>query len=319
MYDMKNLHTITPLIESLPISKKAGLKVLLKLENTQPVSSFKIRGLGLLCQRAKEEGKKCFVVSSGGNAGIAVAFAGRKLSVKTIVVVPSTTTLDTILKIKEQGAEVMVSGDVWDETDMFARELAKNKGGQYISPFDHPLIWEGHSSIIDELVQEIEKPDAIILSVGGGGLLCGIIQGLHNNKWQDVPVIAAETKGADSFSLSQQAGKLITLDRIDSIAKTLGAKTVAAQTLEWDKKHDIRSVVVSDKEAVSSCLNFANDHRFLVEPSCGASLAVAYEKHEILNNISSVVVVVCGGIAVDLKKLNDWMKQISDNNSHTKL
>ncbi len=212
------------------------------------------------------------------------------------------------MKIEDQEAKVVVKGDVWDETDIIASKFAKDVKGLYISPFDHPLIWEGHSTIINEIANEASKPDAIILSVGGGGLLCGVVQGLHNNNWQDVPVIAVETEGSASFSASQKAGKLITLDKIDSIAKSLGAKTVSKQTLECDKKHKIKSIVVTDKQTVSACISFANDHRFLVESACGASLAVAYEQHEVLKNTRSVIIIVCGGIGVDLDKLKQWQE-----------
>jgi L-serine/L-threonine ammonia-lyase len=282
----------------------------LKLENTQPTGSFKIRGIGRLCQTAKKEGKIHFITSSGGNAGIAAAYAGRKLGIKTTVYVPSTTPRDTIQKIEKQQAEVLVRGDVWDETDAYARRIADQTDALYISPFDHPLIWEGHATMVDEIVGAIPKPDAIILSVGGGGLLCGVIQGLHANNWQDIPVIAVETEGADSFAKSQKAQMLVTLDNITSIAKTLGAKTVSQKTMEWDKKHDIRSVVVNDKQALSACIRFADDHRFLVEPACGASLAVVYEAHEALKNAKSIVVIVCGGIGVDQEKIESWRSLI---------
>lgn len=303
---MHPLHTSTPLIESSPLSSRTGKQILLKLENTQPTGSFKLRGIGLLCQTAKKEGKTHFITSSGGNAGFAAAYAGRKLGIKTTVFVPSTTPRDTISKIEKLNAEVLVKGDVWDETDEFATQLAGKTDALYISPFDHPLIWEGHATLVDEIEDVIPKPDAVVLSVGGGGLLCGVIQGLHANNWQDVPVVAVETEGADSFAASQKAQKLVTLDNITSIAKTLGAKTVSRQTLEWDKQHTIKSVVVSDKQALSACIRFADDHRFLVEPSCGASLAVAYEAHEVLKNVESVVVIVCGGIGVDMEKLKTW-------------
>jgi L-serine/L-threonine ammonia-lyase len=285
---MKALHRKTPLIESPPIGKIAGSQILLKLENTQPTGSFKIRGIGYLCQKAKENGIKQFVSSSGGNAGYAAAYSGRRLGIKTTVFVPSTTPQATVAKIREQEAEVAVKGDVWDETDKFARKFSREIRGLYVSPFDHPMIWEGHSTVIDEIAKEIAKPDAVILSVGGGGLLCGVVQGLHKNGWENVPVIAVETEGSASFAVSQKAGKLVSLKKINSIAKSLGAKTVSRQTLEWDKKHKIISVTVTDRQAVSACIGFANDHRFLVEPACGASLAVAYGRHEILKNITAV-------------------------------
>ena len=98
---------------------------MLKLENTQLTGSFKIRGIGNLCQREKNDGISHFITSSGGNAGFAVAYAGRKLGIKTIVFVPKTTPNDTILKIEDQGADVIVDGYVWDETDEIALDFAK--------------------------------------------------------------------------------------------------------------------------------------------------------------------------------------------------
>lgn len=305
---MTPLHLRTPLIESRPIRHAAGAKVFLKLENTQPTGTFKIRGIGNLCQHAVKEGIEHFVSSSGGNAGYAAAYAGRNLGIKTTVFVPSTTPTDAIAKIEEQKAEVIVEGNVWDETDEYASDFSNKVGGLHIHPFEHPLIWDGHATIIDEIAEEIEKPDAVILSVGGGGLFCGVNEGLQRNGWQDVPVIAAETKGADSLSESIQAGQLVTLPVISSIAKSLAAKTVSPKVLDWDKKHDIRSVVVADKEAVSACFKFLYDHRYLVEPACGASLAVPYYRPEELKDVKTAVVIVCGGIVVDLEKLYEWKR-----------
>ena len=303
---MSHLHVLTPLIESIPMSSKSGLRVFLKLENTQPSGSFKIRGIGHLCSMAKEEGKTHFISSSGGNAGFAAAYAGRQLGIKTTVFVPATTAESTINKIHELDAEVIVRGNVWDETDRYARELAAETEGLYVPPFDHPLIWKGNSTIVDEITRQVDKPDAIILSVGGGGLLCGVVEGLHNNDLQNVPVIAVETEGTGSFSASQKAGTLVTLAGIEGIATSLGAKRVASRALEWSKEHEIRSVLVTDGQAASACVEFAEHHRFLVEPACGASLAVVYNQHEILRQAKTVVVIVCGGIGVDLDKLRKW-------------
>jgi L-serine/L-threonine ammonia-lyase len=304
------LHICTPLIESRPISEVVGAEVFLKLENTQPTGTFKIRGIGNLCEHAAKEGSTHFVSSSGGNAGYAAAYAGRNLGVKTTVFVPSTTPADAIAKIEEQEAEVIVAGDVWDETDEYASDFSDKVKGLYISPFDHPLIWDGHATVIDEITKQIEKPDAVILSVGGGGLFCGVNEGLQRNGWEDVPVIAVETEGADSLSVTLKAGELVTLPEITSIAKSLAAKTVSPKVLEWDKIHDIRSVVVTDLQAVSACFQFLDEHRFLVEPACGASLAVLYDRPELLANFRAVVVIVCGGIVVDLEKLYEWKKML---------
>ncbi len=303
------LYIHTPLVESSPLSERTGKRILLKMENLQPAGSFKIRGIGLLCQQGKRDGVSHFVSSSGGNAGYAAAYAGRKLSVKTTVFVPETTPPDARRKIASQGAEVRVVGSVWDEADEEAMAFSRKVSGLYVSPFDHPLIWEGHATIIDEIAEEMDKPDAIVLSVGGGGLLCGVIEGLQRNGWQDVPVLAVETEGTASLAASLKQGRLVTLDKITGVATTLGAKTVAREALERAQQHPVQSVVVTDLEAIDACLQFADEHRCLVEPACGASLALAYSKPESLAATKSVVIIVCGGIGVNLGKFQEWRRR----------
>ena len=283
------------------------------MENMQSTGSFKIRGLGLLCQEGKKEGAGCFVSSSGGNAGIAAAYAGSKLRVPTVIFVPTTTASDFWRQMEAYGAEVRVVGDVWDEAHEQALRFSREVGGLYISPFDHPLIWKGHSSIVDEIASEIDKPKAIVLSVGGGGLLCGVVEGLRRNDWQDVPVVAVETEGTASLAASLKQGRLVTLDKITGVAKTLGAKTVAQQALERAQQHPVQSIVVTDREAIEACIEFANGHQCLVEPACGASLSVAYGNRDVLKKVeaqagalATVVIIVCGGIGVDLERMREW-------------
>jgi L-serine/L-threonine ammonia-lyase len=205
-----------------------------------------------------------------------------------------------------QGAEVKVAGDVWDETHQQALSFSGEIGALYIPPFDHPQIWKGHSSLVDEIAKEIGQPDAVVLSVGGGGLLCGVVEGLQRHGWKDVPIIAVETKGTASFSASLRQGRLVTLKEITGVAKSLGARTVTRKAVEWAKRHPIQSVVVTDADAVSACIAFANEHRYLVEPACGAALSVAYNGQPALEEAETVVIVVCGGIGVDLQKLWKW-------------
>ena len=301
-----SLHIRTPLIESLPLSKRWGKQVFLKMENLQPTGSFKIRGIGLLCQTGRDEGVRHFVSSSGGNAGYAAAYAGRKLAVPTTVFVPSTTPAGLRQQIEAQGAEVNVVGDVWDETHEAAMQASQDLKALYVSPFDHPLIWRGHSTIVDEIVEDIGRPDAIVLSVGGGGLLCGVIEGLRRHDLAATPVAAVETEGTASLAAALKAGKLVTLERITGVAKSLGAKTVARQAFEWSRQHPVQSVVVTDGEAIDACVQFADEHKCIVEPACGASLAVATRRQAILEAADRVVIIVCGGIGANLELLQMW-------------
>lgn len=289
------LHIETPLIESHVISHRVGQSIWLKMESAQPAGSFKIRGIGHACEEYLKRGAKRFIASSGGNAGLAVAFAGHRLSVPVIIVVPESASKRAVNLMCLEDAEVIMHGKSLDEAHHFALSLLQSTDA-YIHPFDDPLVWKGHASLIDEIFQTGLKPDAIVLSVGGGGLLCGVIEGLNRNGGVDVPVIAVETEGADSYGKSLKAGFLVELACISSIATTLGARIVCKQALAYSKNHRIESVVLPDKLAVSASLQFLKDHEIVVEPACGVALAAVYEKVAALSEYKTVLVIVCGGV-----------------------
>lgn len=296
------LHIHTPLIQSQSLSHLTGKGVYLKLEALQPPGSFKIRGIGLLCERLKAQGVDRFVSSSGGNAGIAVAYAGQKLGVPVTVVVPETTTERAQSVIQSFGAEVRVHGVSWKEANEMAESFA-GQGGALVHPFDHPVLWEGYASMVGEIVHAGIRPDAVIVSVGGGGLYSGVVEGLRMNGLSSVPILAVETEGTASFHSAIQANDLVELDAIRGVATTLGAKKVALNAFEAQKYHPTKSVVVSDGQAVSSCLRFLDDHRVLVEPACGAALAPLYENLPQIKPYRTIVCVVCGGATVTAEQL----------------
>ncbi len=306
---MNTLHTITPLWESRPISAAAGLKVWLKMEAFQPSGSFKARGMGEACLAAKEAGAARVVCASGGNAGYAVAYAGQQLHLEVTIIVPQTTPARSKELIQSTGAQLLIHGAAWDEAYAHGVTLARQTGAVNIHPFDDPRVWRGHASLVREIAEAGIKPGAMVLSVGGGGLLCGVAEGLHSLGWTDVPIVAVETEGASSFAQSVQANRLITLERITSIATTLGARTVAQQALDWTRRHPIVPCVISDRAAVDACLRFADDHRVLVEPACGAALAAGYVRAPALIDRDPVVIIVCGGVGVTRELLQKWDEQ----------
>jgi L-serine/L-threonine ammonia-lyase len=299
------LHIETPLVESRPLSLAAGRPVWLKLDNLQPPGSFKLRGIGHACEAARARGATRFVSSSGGNAGLAVAHAGRVLGVAVTVVVPETATACAKALLQRDGAEVIVRGASWQEANGFAQSLL-GPTDAFLHPFDDPLVWEGHATLVDEIAHAGVRPGALVVCVGGGGLLCGVVQGLHRHGWRDLPVVAVETTGAASFRAAVEAGRTVELDRIASVATSLGAKRVCERALQWARDHPIRSVVVSDRSALAACERFLDDHRMLVEPACGASLAAVYEGSPALEDAASVLVVVCGGATATLDQIREW-------------
>jgi L-serine/L-threonine ammonia-lyase len=305
---MTPLHIETPLLEAHPLSARAARTVWLKLETAQPPGSFKIRGIGFACEEYVRRGAKRLISSSGGNAGIAVAYAGHRLSVPVVVVVPETTTERAIALMRQEGADVTIHGASWQEANAMALSIV-NESDAFLHPFDDPLVWHGHATMIDEVARSGVKPDVVVLSVGGGGLLCGVVEGLRRNGWTNVPVLAVETEGADSFAQSVEMGHPVELAAITSIATSLGARMICDQAFSLSKEHPTRSIVVSDKAAVSACERFLTDHQILVEPACGASLAIVYDDVPELEPFRSVLVIVCGGATTTADQLHQWSKQ----------
>lgn len=300
-----SLHIETPLIASGALGKASGRTIRLKLEALQPPGSFKLRGIGFACEAYARRGARRFLSSSGGNAGIAVAYAGRHLRIPVVVVVPETTSARARQLIEREGATLIVHGASWQEANAEALAMV-GASDAFLHPFDDPLLWQGHATMVDEMARQGPRPDAVVLSVGGGGLLCGVVAGLRRNGWHDVPVVAVETEGAASLHASMQAGHRVTLQAITSIATSLGAKQVCEQAFRETTDHAIVGAVVSDRAAVEACLRFVDDHRVVVEPACGAALALAYESAFELSGYDDVTIVVCGGATATMAQLDAW-------------
>ncbi len=319
----------TPVIESAPLSQSAGCRIFLKLENLQPSGSFKSRGIGNLIRQTllshPRPDRVHFYSSSGGNAGLACVTAARKLGRPATVVVPLSTKALMIAKIETAGAsEVVQVGETWKEADEYLRrELLFRRreveDGVYVPPFDHEDVWAGNAGVVLELE---EKPDVIVASVGGGGLFCGIMQGLEARGWGagDVDVLAVETEGAASLAKSLEARQLVTLEEITTMATSLGARRVAERAFQYGRERNVKSVVLSDGEAAMGCWRLADEERLLVEPACGVSAALCWDGRlkKVLPKLkpeSKVVIVICGGSNVTLETLVDYRQKFGIESS----
>ena len=272
-----------------------------------------------------------FYCSSGGNAGLACATCAVALNRPATIVIPTTASPLMRKKLLALGVNVHIVGSAWAEADRFLREelLAHDPSGVYVPPFDHPHIWEGAATIVPELREQLDVPiHGIACSVGGGGLVNGVMQGIESLPWgigsgsrQTKPtVIAVETEGADALNASVRAGRHVTLPGITSIATSLGASRVSEQTWRWSQTSDhLVSMTVTDADAAISCVRFADDARLLVEVSCGAALAPAYrgDLRRLLGQglsdeewaTRNVVLEVCGGQGVALETLATYREK----------
>jgi L-serine/L-threonine ammonia-lyase len=312
-------------------------RIFLKLENLQPSGSFKSRGLGNLVvnalQKATDPSRTHFYCSSGGNAGLACVAAANFVGRPSTVVVPFSTKPHMIEKIKALGAtEVIQHGSHFKEADNYLNEVvmveAKARGEDpiYCHPYDDPAVWEGHSSLVDEVDQQLTQagegaPDAIICSVGGGGLFNGIMDGIdrHGAKWDKTKVLALETYGAHSLATALDKDEWATLPAITSIATSLGAVRVSSRTFqlasEGRRTGKVRNMVLTDAEAAMGCWRFAEDERMLVEPACGVNVALCYGdrlKKGLGRSVKAddiVVIVLCGGSNTSVDMINAWKQE----------
>jgi len=231
-----------------------------------------------------------------------------------------------VSKLKKLGADVHQYGASWMEADSYLREefLNKDPNGVYVPPFDHPDIWEGAATLIDEIDEQIGEYDGVVCSVGGGGLFCGIMEGLARREelWgrnNSVKVLTVETRGADSLARSVARGEHIMLPEISSIATSLGAKRVASRAFELARRKEVSILTLSDAEAAMGCVRFADDERFLVEVSCGVSIASVYNgqlREKLGKGMSDeewseqkIVIIVCGGNIVTLEMLQGYREK----------
>ena len=282
---LHDLYIATPLIKSEPLTKllrtTTPRDVYIKLDNLQRSGSYKDRGMAHLLYQKRfvsddnditSKGITSIVCSSGGNAGLAAATVARDLQLPCTVVVPTTTKLIVIEKLKDLNATVIVTGSNWNEADKVAQKIIQDDTEYttlYVPPYDHPLLWTGISSIVKEIYSQdesstskIHPPGTIILSVGGGGLLCGILEGLQGVHQNDpntpMPqIICSETDGAASFHASYTANTIVQLSEITSIATSLGALSVTSHALQRATEYPgtISSALCSDAEAIQACLN----------------------------------------------------------------
>lgn len=318
----------TPLRESYALSQAAGCRIFLKLETLQPSGSFKSRGIGNYILRRLEDLPVDIATiphifcSSGGNAGLAAVHASRTLGLPCTVVLPTSTKPLMVAKLKAAGAyEVVQHGATWADADKYMREnLMPNAGPSaiYTPPFDHPDIWCGNATVMHEIASQMPSSpaDIIICSVGGGGLLNGIAQGLDQLSLTDqTTVVGVETAGAESMQAAILAGQLVTLPKITSQATSLGCTRVTQQTLDYAQRMNVKSVVLPDAEAAMGCWRLADDERIMVELACGVNVALCYDGRleralgRKVRPDEKVVIVLCGGSNVTVDMLAEWRSE----------
>ena len=257
----------TSLIYSDYFSERTGGKVYLKPENRQRTGAYKVRGAYYkISTLSDEERAKGLITASAGNHAQGVAYAAKRFGAKAVIVMPTTTPLIKVNRTKALGAEVVLHGDVYDEACARALELAAEHGYTFIHPFDDPDVATGQGTIAMEIIKDLPLVDIILVPVGGGGLAAGVSTLVKMLK-PGTKVIGVEPEGAACLKASLEAGKVVTLPEVRTIADGTAVKTSGTQIFPYLQKNLDEVITVPDSDLVVSFLDMVENHKMIVENS----------------------------------------------------
>ncbi len=282
----------TKLVYSDFFSEQSGNKVYFKPENLQVTGAYKIRGAYYkISTLTEEERNRGLITASAGNHAQGVAFAAKAYGVKATIVMPTTTPLIKVNRTKSYGAEVILYGDVYDESCQYALEMAEDKGLTFIHPFDDLDVACGQGSIAMEIIKELPTVDYILVPIGGGGLATGVST-LAKMLNPHIKVIGVEPAGAACMKESLKNGKVTTLPMVDTIADGTAVKTPGSNIFPYIQENIDEIITVEDSELIVAFLDMLENHKMLVENS--GLLTAAAVKHLPFKD-KKVVSILSGG------------------------
>lgn len=269
----------------------------LKLENVQVSGSFKARGaFNNLVQAGPEQRARGVVVASGGNHGLAIAYAANRLNMPATVYLPTTASEDRANRIAAMGAQVQRYGENPTETLHHAAIEAERAGKLYVHPFDEQGTIEGTGTLGLELLDDVPDLDLVVIAIGGGGLIGGMAATIKQRK-PNVRIIGVEPTGAPKMKESVQAGRVIELAATRTIADTLAPRAVSERTLQLAQRYVDDLVLVSDRDMVAAMRWLWRECNQLVEPAGAAVLAAIQSGAVDLGAARNPVALICGGNA----------------------
>jgi threonine dehydratase len=264
----------TPLDEAVALSAKLGNRILLKREDLQPVFSFKIRGAyNRIVHLSDEQKKRGVLAASAGNHAQGVAFASKKLGIRSLIVMPETTPQIKVDAVKHFGGEVLLHGTSYSEAAEYAQKIEQEKGMVFIHPFDDPLVIAGQGTVADELLrQNPGELDAVFVPIGGGGLIAGMALYIKELR-PEIMIIGVEPQDSDAMARSIETDELVTLDAPGIFADGVAVKTVGSLTFELCRKYVDQVIRVSTDELCSGIKTVYHATRSIVEPAGALGMA----------------------------------------------
>lgn len=289
---VKDVTLETKLIYSPYFSDATGNKVYLKPENLQRTGAYKVRGAYYkISTLSPEERAKGLITASAGNHAQGVAYAAKRYGVPAVIVMPTTTPYIKVERTKALGAQVVLAGDVYDEAHEEAERLAEEHGYTFIQPFDDPVVATGQGTIAVEIVKELPLVDYILVPIGGGGLACGVSTFAKEFNPR-IKVIGVEPSGAACMKASLEAGHVVKLPHVSTIADGTAVQQPGESVFPYIQKNLDGIITIDDDELVGAFLDMVENHKLIVENA--GLLSVAALKHLDIEG-KHVVSILSGG------------------------
>lgn len=295
----------TPLIYSEAFSKECKNQVYIKPENLQRTGAFKIRGAYNKIVKMDDEAKeKGLIASSAGNHAQGVAYAAHKLGVKATIVMPKHTPLIKVEATESHGAEVVLAGEVYDDSYNRACELQNEHGYTFVHPFDDEDVIEGQGTIALEILEELPDADIILVPIGGGGLISGIACAAKQMK-PSIKIVGVEPEGAASALAAINEDQVVALKEAVTIADGTAVKQIGEKTFDYIREYVDGIITVSDYELMDAFLLLVEKHKLVAENSGILSLAGLKK----LNEKNKKVVSLISGGNIDVMSISSMINK----------
>jgi threonine dehydratase len=285
----------SPCPSSIPLSELTGMQIFCKLDNLQRTGSFKERGArNALAQLSANQQKRGVIAASAGNHAQALAYQGKFLGIPATVVMPKFAPLIKVSNCQKLGATVVFHGKDFGEAKAHAREIAKKKGLAYIDGYDDPAIIAGQGTMGLEIVEQTPELDAVVIPVGGGGLLAGVSLAIKTLR-PKVKIVAVEAENVASFSAAVEAGRPTKIAMQPTLADGLAIPQVGLNAFEIAKPFVDLIVTVNEEQIALAILHLVEQEKSVIEGAAATPLAACMSGKLRKLTGKRVVLLLCGG------------------------
>jgi len=290
----------SPCPHSIMLSALTGQQVYLKLENLQMTGSFKERGaLNRIAKLTPEQAARGVIAASAGNHAQGVAYHATKRGIRAVIVMPLTTPLVKVTATRDFGAEVVLHGASYDEAHVEALRLCAEQGMTFIHPFDDPDVMAGQGTIGLELLEQVPQLEAVVVPIGGGGLIGGIACAIKESR-PEIRIVGVETSRLPSMQAAVEAHHPVTIDAATTIADGIAVRRAGDLTLPLVERYVDEIVLVDEDEIASAILMLLEREKTLAEGAGAAALAALLQHRTSLQGAHTAVLVCGGNIDVTL-------------------